>query len=83
MKVRFTTNIDHYRTVSWPVLDFPPRKGEKVKVHPGSYDFCVGRNIPTQLEVVDVIYKHNETVVELWYNETDYKLYTQAGHKLL
>lgn len=35
MNVKFTTNIDHYRTVSWPVLtDLIPRKGDFIHVHP-------------------------------------------------
>lgn len=84
MNIKFTTNIDHYRTVSWPVLtDIVPRKGDYIFVHPGSEGYCESRKIPKRLEVVSVYWYYDRVVVELWYNETDYKLYTQSGHKLL
>lgn len=82
MRIRFKTNIDLYRTVAWPVLDVVPRKGEKVHVAPASYSYCRHHKIPPSLEVVSVTYYHDEVVVDLWYNETDFKLYG-GSEKLL
>lgn len=84
MNILFRTNIDLYKSVSWPVLTgVAPRKGEFIHVHPGSVEYCNSKKIPDRLEVVAVSYHSNMIVVELWYNETDYRLYTNSGHKLL
>jgi len=76
MRISFHTNLDAYRSVSWPVLDIIPRKGEFIHVHPGSESYCEIKKIPKRLEVVAVTYRHDRVSVELWYNETDYKLWT-------
>ncbi len=83
MRIIFKTNIDKYRTVS-----FPPRKGEMVYVMPEFNNYCQTNRMPNRLEVCAVRYEystyHKETVahVELWFNETDFKLYG-GGEKLL
>lgn len=89
MKVIFTTNIDAYRSVQWPEFtDHVPRKGEIIECEvPNKWN---GNKYPQRLEVVRVCYcqdKHinqGETYahVELWFNETDFKLYG-GGEKLL
>lgn len=71
MKVYFKTNLDWYRSVTWPVLDIVPRKGETVNVHIQSESFCKSNNIPQQLEVVGVTYFYDRVEVELWYREID------------
>lgn len=84
MNIQFTTNIDLYKSVSWPVLTgMIPAKGSFIHVHPGSVSYCEDRKIPTQLEVVGITYHYDRVVVDLWYNDTDYKLYTLNGTKLL
>lgn len=77
MKVIFRTNLDWYKTVSWPVLDFPPRIGEDVFVHPGSERFCDVNNIPSKLRVVNVSYHVDKVEIELWYNSDNLKLMSQ------
>jgi hypothetical protein len=83
MVIKFRTNIDAYRMVDWPRISIVPRKGEYVNVHPSSESYCILNHIPSRLEVVSVTYYQDAVLVELWYNETDYKLYTSAGYKLL
>lgn len=79
MNIQFQTNIDHYTTAAWPVLDVVPRKGEIIEVHPSFKSYCESRNIPNKLEVVQVTYSaYNYTYivkVELWYREIDVKMY--------
>lgn len=87
MKVILHTNIDAYKSVNWPEFtDHVPRKGEIIELRTApKYGF--DRKYPPRLEVVQVRYQediHGETCayVELWYNETDFKLYG-GGEKLL
>jgi hypothetical protein len=93
MKVVFTTNIDKYRTVEWPVFtDHVPRKGEFIYLLPIYDSYCKSQKIPNRLEVSTIKYVPFETasvylfetvaMVELWFNETDFKLYNRDG-KLL
>ncbi len=90
MKVIFHTNIDAYRGVKWPEFtDHVPRKGEIIELEyqpkTGS-----GHKCPPRLEVAAVRYCQDPNVnngktyarVELWFNETDFKLYG-GGEKLL
>jgi len=81
MRVKLKTNIDAYRQAEWPILTVVPRKGEYVYVNDA--EFCTYHKIPKRLEVVSVGYHQDYVEVELWYNETDYKLHTSTGAKLL
>lgn len=76
MRVLLRTNLDAYQMVVWPVLDSVPRKGEIVYVHLDSFGYCDHKKIPRRLEVSQVYYHHDRVEVDLWYNETDYKLWT-------
>lgn len=81
MKVRFKTNIDSYRSrAEWPSIDVVPRKGEFVEAN--NDDYFRSKRLPVRLEVCSVTYVKDAAVVELWFNETDYKLYNDDG-KLL
>jgi len=89
MVVIFHTNIDKYRTIEFPDMGgHVPRKGEMVKVHPKFDSYCQSNRIPNRLEVCAVRYQHSDmyhgtiALVELWFNETDFKLYG-GGERLL
>lgn len=71
MKILFSTNLDWYMGISWPVLDVVPHKGEYVHVHSGSEKFCEHNKIPKILEVVQVTYTNEYIRVELWYGKID------------
>lgn len=71
MNIRFKTNIDAYRTVSWPVLDYLPNKGDFVKVYPGSESYCNYNKIPLFLEIVAITHEVGVVWVELWYRNVD------------
>ena len=80
MRVLFKTNIDNYQTNCFPEnLPFVPRIGEKVMVTNVFVQWFKDKNLPTRLEVVDVIYTDQGVVCELWYNETDRKLAELSG----
>ena len=83
MKIVFTTNIDAYGRVKFPEISFVPRAGELVHVKKDWENYCDSEKIPNRLEVVRVSYKEDYVEVELWFNSTDYKIYTESGHKLL
>ena len=87
MNVILHTNIDAYKGIEWPEFtDHVPRKGEIIELeNPPKYGF--DKKYPPRLEVVQVRYKADKygvthAHVELWYNETDFKLYG-GGEKLL
>ena len=82
MIVVFNTNIDKYNQVKWPDLDVVPRKGELVYVHPTSNLYCENSRIPKRLEVKRVSYYQDYIYVDLWFSETDFKLYG-GSEKLL
>ena len=71
MKVHFFTNLDWYRSITWPTIIFVPRKGELVQVAEKSLPFCKANKIPATLEVVNVTYVEKAVLVELWYRKTD------------
>jgi hypothetical protein len=77
MKVVFKTNLDQYRSVSWPVLDVVPNIGEFVYVHPGSEAHCKSKKIPYRLRVTEVSYHYDRVEVDLWYTDIDYQRYDQ------
>ncbi len=73
MNVIFRTNLDQYRQVEWPSIDYKPAIGETVSVHPRSKNWCNNLRIPTQLEIVGVSHHSNGCYVELWYSSIDIK----------
>lgn len=77
MRVKFKTNLDWYKSVSWPDIDQPPRIGESVNVVPQSESFCNANKIPQRLKVVDVTYHYDRVEVELWYDSNQLSLMTQ------
>lgn len=96
MIIIFKTNLDAYRDVRWPELDNIPPKGAYVQPGKVYVDYLVSKNLPTRLEVVghtikEIEYYNEKNIVsrktvcevELWYNKTDYDLYTLSGHKLM
>ena len=72
--VKFHTNLDDYRSFHFPDLEIIPRIGEAVSVCDGFIYYFRGKNLPSRLEVVDVTYRENDVLVELWYRATDYKM---------
>jgi len=65
----------HTGKVEWPTLSFVPRKGECIMVHPNWKDYCYNKKIPPRLHVSQVYYHEDKVEIDLWYSETDYKLY--------
>lgn len=70
-----STNIDAYRGINWPALPCVPHKGEMIYVDKSSDDRCNNLRIPNRLEVVSVHYHTGYVHIDLWFNETDHKLY--------
>jgi len=83
MKIHFKTNLDVYRMVYWPELNFVPRKGEYVYVKDRFKSYCLDRKIPDRLEVCRVEYHEHGVEIELWYSDIDFKLYNSGDRKLL
>jgi hypothetical protein len=70
MKVMFGTKIKEYQTNCFPHgLKFPPRIGETVLVSKVFSDYFELKNLPMELEVVDVIYSEECVVCELYYKK--------------
>ena len=90
MKVVFRTNIDAYqRSGIFPVnMTQVPRKGDMVQIRPDYIAHFRGLKLPIRLEVTTVTWKEpaegeDMAEVELWYNNTDYKIaLTAGGHPL-
>lgn len=84
MKVVFHTNVDHYKTNCFPDnLTIPPRIGESVSVTESFINYYRNKNLPTRMEVVDVIWTDKGVVCELWYKEIDVKAAKISGVSLL
>jgi hypothetical protein len=75
MNVRFRTNLDLYRAVSWPVISYKPSKGERVRVIPACEEYCRVNNLPYELEIVQITHKYDHVECELWYSKIDQQLY--------
>lgn len=76
MKIKFTTNLDNYQKACFPeVLTIPPRIGDSVLVRKVWYRYFLDKKLPTQLEVVNVIwtedYSEEIVICELWYKNID------------
>ena len=83
MKVRFKTNLDHYKTNCFPEnLTIPPRVGEKVLVNQVFGQYYAAKKLPLRLEVVEVTWCEDGVICELWYNDTDRKLAEASGAEL-
>lgn len=83
MKVKFRTNLDHYKKACFPTtLTMPPRIGEKVLVGSTMTSFYKDKKLPCRLEVVDVIWGEDDVVCELWYNEIDKQIASCCGANL-
>ena len=91
------TNLDRYGSEHFPDFNkvgIIPRVGEYINVISGLKEHFQNQKLPQGLEVVSVRYELKEPVgtwdqhefrvlVELWYNKTEFELYTQSGHQLL
>lgn len=89
MKISFRTNLDVYRQIMWDSItkqleqsNHVPRVNEIVAVPDEYVSYCRNKNVPPRLTVVSVTYYQSHVSVELWYGETDFKLYNSDG-KLL
>lgn len=82
MKILLRTNLDVYRTVSWQKLNVVPRVGEIIMVPQVWVEYCQTKGIPRRLEVSQVYYYEDSVVVDMWYNDTDFKLYNADGRLL-
>lgn len=75
MKIKFSTNIDSYKTNCFPEnLTFVPRIGESVYVIKAFSAYFSNRKLPLRLKVIDVIYTELGVICELHYHETDIKI---------
>ena len=78
MKTYFTTNLDWYSGVMWPILDnLIPPMGSDVFVHPASETFCHENKIPSSLKVVAIRINYDRVYCELWYDAAITKLSSQ------
>jgi hypothetical protein len=83
MVVRFRTNVDHYKTNCWPQnIENPPRKGDTVVVAKVFEVYYKEKNLPTRMEVVDVIWTEYGVVCELWYKAQDVEFAKLNGTNL-
>lgn len=82
VKIICTTQIDKYKGDIWPTLYHVPRKGETVMVKDNLMPDFSNRNLPTRLEVVDVLYGEKAIVIELHYRRIDIDIANQNGTKL-
>lgn len=85
IKVNFHTNLDDYFSSDFPshVLCVP-RVGEHVEVLPELEEMFINKKLPRRLKVVNVTHtvdreKRPVVKVELWYSETEFKLYFPNG----
>ena len=96
-KIVLHTNLDKYDSSHFPDMNnfgVVPQVGQYIYVRSDLEDYFQEKKLPKGLEVVQVRYKEispsgiwsqtrYEIHVELWYNDTEYKLYTESGHELL
>lgn len=85
IKVNFHTNLDDYFSSDFPqeVLSVP-RVGEHINVLPELEEMFIHKKLPRRLKVVDVTHtvdreKKPIVKVELWYSDTEYKLFFPNG----
>jgi hypothetical protein len=69
------TNIDAYSASDFPELDFIPSKGDFIYVRAKRYEHFIKKGLPLRLEVISINHYEVTTVIELYFNETDRKLY--------
>jgi len=79
MRVSFHTNLDVYRQVQWPVIDYKPNVGEMVEVADISKGYCKVNELPYQLEIVAVRHTEQGCRVELWYRKIDVQAAELSG----
>ncbi len=85
------TNIDNYKGIHvfpklnhvFPKLNHVPRIGETINVDDDMRDFYLSKQLPTRLEVIDVVYGGNRKeskeyiIVELHYKKIDIQIAEQ------
>lgn len=71
MRVIFHTNLDMYKEVAWPVLDYKPNVGEFVYVHPGSENLILKKGLPPRLVITEISHRTSGIHCELWYHGPD------------
>jgi hypothetical protein len=70
MQIKITTNLDKYKFAQWPHMEFVPRIGEYVSVHPDFYSHCILNNLPRKLIVTGVTYEQFTVVVDVFYDDS-------------
>lgn len=74
MKIIFRTNIDAYQTNCFPNnLESVPRVGELIMVVETFISYYKNKQLPTILEVVQVVHTEKGVICELHYSDIDVK----------
>lgn len=82
MAIVLKTNLDRYNGGKFPNLEEVPRVGEMVRVSNHLIPYFEKHKLPIELEVVKVIHVTGGVICELWYNQQDRLIASNAGAEL-